>query len=383
MNRMTPEEANQLCEGIDYNDGLGEASPVTPAVAVSPDRQRPARRSGTASRISAPVPVNRGGLKKDPSLWTFTTHGLGPISTNFFAKKYAETIGNPQMWSQNCTALRVTKKKVQDELAEFEQITAGHDVTSLPGLDGVGVDICTNMDPVMSNVFGDSLKYMGIKDLFSGVDIYDGGNRETKVVDLVGVMLPLVGNKPTFVNRLGQRMGHGNFWDGHMEWRNEKRTRDTGVVKKFGFIELAFKVPQVFLESQIRREHIEVLKRLHDCNDSLMALEGGAQFMKLTLYRDAAYAFKGLVNNVVCKTAMMHGWVPILAVKNALIQTVGGKEYRLASCNLHQKSFISLIGFWKQNSSDNANSYSLIGFRYESVPLTTYECKFGEIEEEG
>ena len=53
--------------------------------------------------------------------------------------------------------------------------------------------------------------------------------------------------------------------------------------------------------------------------------------------------------------------VPVIAMKNALLQQTpyAVNEWRLASCNLHQKSYLSVVGFVKM---------------YSSRMLTTLDC---------
>jgi hypothetical protein len=71
--------------------------------------------------------------------------------------------------------------------------------------------------------------------------------------------------------------------------------------------------------------------------------------------------------------AQAYGFCPIFMMTNTLIQVQpawGVNNTRLLCCDRVAISFLSMIGFWKQNSMDTDDVY-LMGINVKGVPLTT------------
>ena len=70
--------------------------------------------------------------------------------------------------------------------------------------------------------------------------------------------------------------------------------------------------------------------------------------------------------------AQAYGFHPIFMMTNTLIRvqpTWGVNNTRLVCCDHGAISFLSMIGFWKQNSMDTDDVY-LMGINVKGVPLT-------------
>jgi hypothetical protein len=68
----------------------------------------------------------------------------------------------------------------------------------------------------------------------------------------------------------------------------------------------------------------------------------------MVVYDDTAIVMKKMLTSAVVMMFMRHGWPAVFSMTHCLMQ-IDGKfglhKMKLASCNLHGKSFLSLIGF--------------------------------------
>ena len=73
----------------------------------------------------------------------------------------------------------------------------------------------------------------------------------------------------------------------------------------------------------------------------------------------------------------------MIAMKNALIQRAphfAVNEWRLCSCNLHQKSYLSVVGFVKVYSANDIENIGLLGVNVAGKPISHKEAK-GAVEQ--
>ena len=70
------------------------------------------------------------------------------------------------------------------------------------------------------------------------------------------------------------------------------------------------------------------------------------------------------------------------AMKNALLQRTpfAVNEWRLASCNLHQKSYVSVVGFVKMYSATDVDNIGLLRVNVAGKPITHREAN-GAVEQ--
>ena len=96
------------------------------------------------------------------------------------------------------------------------------------------------------------------------------------------------------------------------------------------------------------------------------------KWLELCLYDDVARAFKNLMNSPICAKGYKYGWFPVIAMKNALLQRTdyAVNEWRLCSCNLHQKSYLSVVGFVRMYSTTNVDNIGLLGVNVAGKPIT-------------
>ena len=73
----------------------------------------------------------------------------------------------------------------------------------------------------------------------------------------------------------------------------------------------------------------------------------------------------------VVRAALQAGIQPIVAMKLDLMQpnTYGLRNFCFSIVNLHERSFLALVGFWKQNSED-ANDVTMLGVTNGGRPIT-------------
>ena len=93
----------------------------------------------------------------------------------------------------------------------------------------------------------------------------------------------------------------------------------------------------------------------------------------MVVYDDIAVVLKKMLTSPVVMKFMHHGWLPVFSMTDCLIQIdakFGLHGMKLASCNLHGKSFLALIGFINTyNQSETIVGH--IGITYNGGAVTT------------
>jgi hypothetical protein len=70
----------------------------------------------------------------------------------------------------------------------------------------------------------------------------------------------------------------------------------------------------------------------------------------MVLYDDIAVVMKKMLTNPIVVMFMQQAWLPVFSMSHCIMQVdnnFGLHGFKLASCNMHGKSFLSLIGFIK------------------------------------
>ena len=136
------------------------------------------------------------------------------------------------------------------------------------------------------------------------------------------------------------------------------------------WMELSIRFLQCMMRDDQKQEHVE-------CN-AMMSQIGpylGDDYLYLVLYRSYAIVFEHLMNSTIVQVARSYGFWPIFCMKNALIQTNmnqtwGVNRSRIVTCDKEAKSFLTIIGFWRQNSP-NPNDTTLLSMSSAGKPLTS------------
>ena len=94
------------------------------------------------------------------------------------------------------------------------------------GMEGVSTHMTIAMSPLLNNILGESLTYMGITHPAQSTDLFSMSDDQevlmtNKAVDLVGYVFPRTKDKPASYNKVGQTLDHPAFWDNHLQWRQK------------------------------------------------------------------------------------------------------------------------------------------------------------------
>jgi hypothetical protein len=231
------------------------------------------------------------------------------------------------------------------------------------------VQVSTVFYPV-KETFLPALQHMGIVSLMTACDMVGGPNAEAKDVgNLFCCVKPWVRGSnntqgPSNLNRKGQQSHQPAFWWNHVIHRAQGD-------KKLQILELAAKIPLCTVENQAA--HQDALKSL--AHNGPVTHSG---FIKLTLFDGYCVSMVNMLQSPILTMATEAGWTPLFLIRNVLQQKspdFGLNGWRLASCNIHQRSFVAFVGFYKQFSAD-ANDSVLIGITYDGAPLTSTSLQF-------
>ena len=311
-----------------------------------------------------------------PNDWKLTVEGLKP--NDKFGKFIVSVVRKAEAWCKGLETLElVTTSYASRALATLDD---DDDVDTLEvfGMEGVSLQFTPSMSPLLKRVMGESLSYMGITSPMQSTDLFNYSDDNqvimtNKAVDLVGYVFPRTGQEPAVFNKAGQSLNHPAFWDNHMDWKQKPNGGKTC------FMQLCFTTPLAFLPEGDRADHMAGLQALSNNPLSPVVKKN---YFEMCLYDDVARAFKNLMMSPICKKGYKYGWFPVIAVKNALLQrtSYAVNGWRLASCNLHQKSFLSVVGFVKIYSNTDIENIGLLGFNVNGKPITHKEAK-GAIEQ--
>ena len=207
-------------------------------------------------------------------------------------------------------------------------------------------------------------KINAVGDIFNCVNKYDIRPQED---DFDFVFQPMLCDKfrPAYKSPSGHFFWEESAWKEGTQYRRRKDGKGDLIVSSF-----AAKIPQCMLNENQRDEHFSNMKQALKGNKCpIMAPD----WLYLTLYDSVAVVFEKLITSKFCIEGMKMGWFPIFALKHCILQVeskFGLNGWRLASCNLHGSSFISLLGFIKQHDK-KSDKYAMLGVTYNGSGLTT------------
>ena len=239
-----------------------------------------------------------------------------------------------------------------------------------------GIGVLTNpvhdfFTPLTRSVFGKVFENVGITRMVDASMLITKNHKgescaTTTPFHLVFIPIPAVNKKPSTVNIMGQHefddngVYFQNFWKNHVEYRNPNNLTS--------WLNLAVKVPECLLGDNQRIAHTEGLTNLTSSGPMI-----GKEYMYMTLYGAYCHSFRYFMTSEVTIRARAYGFRPIFMMTNTLIQVQpawGVNNTRLVCCDRGAISFLSMIGFWKQNSIDTDDVY-LMGINVKGAPLTT------------
>jgi len=244
------------------------------------------------------------------------------------------------------------------------------------GLEGLSMTIRNNMSTALEQSFGPGLKAMGISALTTADEMYnsDGSLAGGKSCNLVFCATPSVQDKhgiwtPSYVNRRGQTPDMPAYWYNQVFFRNLIDGR-----KDYPILDLAIKIPPVFVPNSKKAAHIDALRNMSQMEGNFATNE----WINLILWGNVAKAFYCTARSPVFAHAYALGWTPVWAAKNLMINSNskrgGVRNTQLTSCDLkgNNKTYICLIGFWKQ-FDENPSNYAFLGVLNGGRPVTSRE----------
>jgi hypothetical protein len=230
-----------------------------------------------------------------------------------------------------------------------------------------------SLAPEVEHCFGPQLRALSIPRLMGGDSLMMTPQTPvTGPVNIVFAAVPLVNGRPSSTNLTGNTEFLDRapypydmaFWDRQLQHRTP-----TGK-PEIRFIELGAMIPECSLVARARPPHMEATVTYGPMGPFV------GQYASMCLYGAYAVCFKVFMQTSMCQLARRNGWMVLFALKRGLVTLGVGqvKKYRVVSCDRNGSSFLSLIGFWKQNSQDKAD-YSYIGVSNNGFPLTTREIQ--------
>jgi hypothetical protein len=246
-----------------------------------------------------------------------------------------------------------------------------------------GTDGCVNpfmgaFSDEVELLFGKVFRMIGIPKLHSANDLLNtgsnkGGLKATKI-NLLFVPKPCVNGRPSYMSRANVNLKHPKCWASHMKWY---RTRVGGDDHLGCVMELAIQIQQCFSVANERIDHLEAMDTM-ECIGPVLP----NHYLYMALYDEAAQAFLNFMNSNIVHVAAQYNWSPIFILKDGLLQSdrkFGRNGWKLASGNLHEKSFLSLVGFKKQYSM-NEFDYAMIGISHKNTILASAKLRTVQIE---
>ena len=310
-----------------------------------------------------------------PGDWRFTVHNMK--QSDKFGKLFSTIARKSDAWCSGLQTMEAVTTYYSSRALSVLDDPDDEDAVEIFGIEGVSNHMTTNMSPLLNTVLGESLTYMGITSPMQSTDLYSFSDdnqvvMSNKGVDLVGYVFPRTGDSPAKYNKAGQTMEHPAFWDNHLEWKQKPQGGKTC------FMDLCFNTPLGFLKESDRTSHRNGLKSL---SASPMGPVIKGNWLELCLYDDVARAFKNIMMSPIIVKGYKYGWFPVIAMKNGLLQrtpyAVNG--WRLCSCSIHQKSYLSVVGFVKMYSKTDVDDIGLLGVNVAGKPISHKEAK-GAIE---
>lgn len=281
--------------------------------------------------------------------------GVGPEPYRF-KSHYRTLVRDNGMWDAQVQTMEVIVADFAPEAVQGAVAVVHPD--ALEGFeDAVPASESHQLVEVVHEVFGPVLSYMGIVKACSAGDIISAnGVMHNSPLNFVGCVFPYARQQVLMANKLGQPLNHPKCWFNHMEWRHQTNWLEFGV-----------KVPMDFVAGNEHAGHARGMNSLRDRGKMVV----GETFLAACVYKKTAVAMAILLDSPIVKRAYKDGWTPVMAFKNMLPQTYhlssAPGQTRLSSCDLHQHTYVSLIGFYKKRG-DNCG---LIGFNKDGKPFTT------------
>ena len=309
-----------------------------------------------------------------PGDWRLTIHNLQQSNRDKFAQTFQTIFKKSEAWCNGLETLETVTTSYSSRALSVLDESEDEDAMQIFGMQGVSTNMTSNMSPLLNHVLGESLTYMGITSPVQSTDLFSRTEDQemlmtNKSVDLVGYVFPRTKDKPATYNKLGQTLDHPAFWDNHLNWKQKPNGGG-----KICYMELCFTTPLGFLKEGDRASHQTGLNTLSRNPQSPVICDN---WLELCLFDDVARAFKNIMMSPICVKGYKYGWFPVIAMKNGLLQrtSYAANGWRLASCNLHQRSYLSVVGFVKMYSDNDVENIGLLGVNVAGKPITHKEAR--------
>jgi hypothetical protein len=337
-------------------------------VVTPPPRINRSNRSNTTLSVSNNINNTyfMNQTLNDNTKWNIVVHPLRQQSN--WMSNQASQIAN---WSGDVTTVLNDGVPTIVDRRAHELIQSRTSANNHGHIGVMPLMVSKNLNPVTNRVFGDLLKDLGILGgINNASDIMMRGDdnvlvQSNKSLNFLFTVFPKVDKFASEENRLGQTIDHDNYWNGHMEHR------PFGAEKGI-FMELAMKIFAGLLPESERASHFNVF----DGNEGPF-MDG--RFVCFVLYGSYAVVLCKIMSLPIVRAAYQHGWLPVLAIKNCVCQRDlkwGINGYKVASCNKQNKSFLSILGFHKQNVVGDETKFDCISIAYDGKPLAIKSNSF-------
>ena len=189
-----------------------------------------------------------------PGDWRLTIHNLKQSNRDKFAQTFQTIFKKSEAWCNGLETLETVTTCYASRALTVLDESEDEEAMQIFGMEGVSTDMTIGMSPLLKDVLGESLTYMGITHPAQSTDLFSMSEDQemlmtNKAVDLVGYVFPRTKDKPSTYNKFGQTLEHPAFWDNHLQWKQ----KSSGG--KMCYMELCFTTPLGFLNEGDRNAH--------------------------------------------------------------------------------------------------------------------------------
>lgn len=303
-----------------------------------------------------PPPVD---LMPTKGAWVVNMHG---IESDKEMNKWSNVIHNDDNWGSEVVLMKKNNQTVS--LLNENDLHSDDDEDEVEyGMDGIIDDIVTGaFHPLTKEMFGHVLQFMSIGKLSGAHSLFSsgGGNQEmnTAPMSFLATLSFAVNKEPSKENRVGQKIHLAYAWNRHKQYFTISPTKSLAV------LECGMKILSCFLPENEKIPHRNALATV-PCtmvND----------WLYVTMYNEYAHIVAKLMSLPICLAGYKAKWKPILVLKNMLVvydKHRGLNDYRVTTTNMMNKSYVTLVGFWKQCSNDE-RSFKCISLSQNHIPIT-------------
>ena len=291
---------------------------------------------------------------------------------SFTGEKMVKLVTNVEMWTNEITTVKATTTYLGRDVVEIdEEAEYGDEMVGYGyGFEGVhDKTVSSRLNPITSQVFGAAMKLMAVPQLHGAHDLCwldESGmlQQSRTAMSFIGTVMPMVNNQPSFENQNGLELSDPRYWLDHVSHRMSGTTR-------IHFSELALQIYDVFLSERDKTKHSSAI------------IAGAGPFVGLhgyimfTAFEKYAFIISQLMSQPIVRQAMKMRWRPCILFKNLICQRnyFGVNGFRVATVNQTTKTFVALVGFHRQMSTQK-DDFECIGLLNSGSPLSMSNDSF-------